>query len=597
MDTNSFYGKKTFPNASNAVEESDESAFSDSDDPDFEPTMSTTLLQEDNSFESDSSDDEDSATVSPSTDETITPVSRTRAPIWKTIQDESVSGDQIPLWKAALPDSDSISSPSTYFEYFFGAELLDRIVLESNLFSVQKDPAKAAQINKAELEKFIGSCLYMSVIKLPRSRMYWANESRIGHVADIMPRDRWEKIKASLHFNDNTNMPARDDPNRDRLFKIRPIIDQLLPKFQSLSMDQMLCVDEQMVPFKGQSCLKQYLPKKPHKWGYKIFVLCDTKGIVYNFEIYTGKINPVAGYEDLGASSNIVLQLAQVVKKNSNYLMYFDNWFSSLKLFAQLAKEGIFALGTVRSNRLSGCRFSNDTDLRKKGRGTFEEKEVGFNGIDIRAVKWYDNRGVILASTFSKARPVGTIQRWDRTKKQRVQVNYPSIVQQYNTFMGGVDLLDAFLAYYRIHIRSKKYYLRLFFHLVDLAVVNSWLLYRRDCDSLAVPRQKQKDQLAFKLALANHLCKLGRPVAGEKRGRPSFDIQQQYVSKKKRGPTKPIPDVDIRSDQVGHMPVVMATRQRCKLPLCKGQTVFKCVKCQVHLCLNKNSNCFIAFHE
>ena len=44
-----------------------------------------------------------------------------------------------------------------------------------------------------------------------------------------------------------------------------------------------------------------------------------------------------------------------------------------------------------------------------------------------------------------------------------------------------------------------------------------------------------------------------------------------------------------------HLPVVMGVRQRCKLPSSTGQTVFKCIKCQFHLCLNKNSNCFFNF--
>ena len=111
-----------------------------------------------------------------------------------------------------------------------------------------------------------------------------------------MARDRWEAIKASLHFNDNSKIPSQDDPDRDRLFKVHPVIEFFLPKFQTLPQDQMLCVDEQKVPFKGASSLKQYIPKKPHKWGYKIFILCDTKGIVYNFKIYSGKINPVVAY-------------------------------------------------------------------------------------------------------------------------------------------------------------------------------------------------------------------------------------------------------------------------------------------------------------
>ncbi|CAM4575332.1 unnamed protein product [Leuciscus chuanchicus] len=36
---------------------------------------------------------------------------------------------------------------------------------------------------------------------------------------------------------------------------------------------------------------------------------------------------------------------------------------------------------------------------------------------------------------------------------------------------------------------------------------------------------------------------------------------------------------------------------RSKFPMCTGHTSFKCTKCDVHLCLNKNKNCFCAFHE
>jgi hypothetical protein len=54
--------------------------------------------------------------------------------------------------------------------------------------------------------------------------------------------------------------------------------------------------------------------------------------------------------------------------------------------------------------------------------------------------------------------------------------------------MGGVDTLDSLLGLYRIRVRSKKYYHRIFYHVVDLAVVNSWLLYRR-----ALQQKNSKD--------------------------------------------------------------------------------------------------------
>ncbi|KAL3223997.1 hypothetical protein MRX96_027064 [Rhipicephalus microplus] len=84
-------------------------------------------------------------------------------------------------------------------------------------------------------------------------------------------------------------------------------------------------VDEQIVQFKGRSSLKQYVPSKPHKWGYKIFVLCDTHGLVYDFSIYTGNIRPVPGLPELGASSTVVLEFSRSNPVNKNYLLFFDN--------------------------------------------------------------------------------------------------------------------------------------------------------------------------------------------------------------------------------------------------------------------------------
>lgn len=159
--------------------------------------------------------------------------------------------------------------------------------------------------------------------------------------------------------------------------------------------------------------------------------------------------------------------------------------------------------------------------------------------------------------------------------------------------MGGVDALDALIAYYRIHIRSKKYYHRLFFHFVDMVIVNSWLLYRRDCESLTVPKKKQKDLLAFRTSIAQALCMQGKDLSKKKRGRPSLDVEREFEKKKHRGPATVMPTQEVRSDAVGHWPVVESERQRCKLPHCKGQTVIKCAKCTVHLCLNKNKDCLL----
>ena len=61
-----------------------------------------------------------------------------------------------------------------------------------------------------------------------------------------------------------------------------------------------------------------------------------------------------------------------------------------------------------------------------------------------------------------------------------VDVTCLSVVNLYKQFIGGVDLVDSLLALYRIPVRSKKYYHRLLWHMVDCAVVQAWLIYHQD---------------------------------------------------------------------------------------------------------------------
>ena len=513
---------------------------------------------------------------------------------WRVVQSDCQE-NKIPEWLGTLPQADSIQSPLQYFSYFFDDDLFEHIVEQSNLFAIQKDVEKPLCLTKKELEQFIGTLIYTTVFTMPRTRMYWAGSSRVSQIADIFSRTRWEIIKQNLHFNDNTRMLPADDETRDKLFKIRPLIDKLLGKFKAIPLNQMLSVDEQIVPFKGHSGLKQYNPNKPHKWGYKIFILCDSHGLVHNFEIYTGKIYPSREMPDIGPSGNIVLKLAEVIPRDKNHVLFFDNWFTSLKLLCTLHSQGIHSTGTIRSNRMGSCRLIDDKQLKIRGRGSYEEREGTVAGVSIRILKWFDNRAVTLASTFASSAPISTVSRWDKSLKKHIDVPFPNTVALYNKFMGGVDLLDGLVAYHRTKIRSKKFYHRLFFHLLDMICVNSWLLYRRDATSLGLPKKRQIDLLEFKSSIAQGLCLKGKME--KKRGRSSLSsVESSFVAKRKRGPTKAIPIKDVRTDGLGHWPEVTG-RQRCKNPKCSSKSNIICTKCKIHLCLNKHNNCFREFHQ
>ena len=148
-------------------------------------------------------------------------------------------------------------------------------------------------------------------------------------------------------FNDNSVKTVDD-----KLHKLCPVIDSINERLRLVPIEECLAVDEQIIPFKGKSSLKQYNPKKPHKWGYKVFVLSGVSGFSYNFEIFTGKSDNICAPDepDMGASSNVVVRLARIIPNFCNSKLYIDNWFNSIPLQYFMYERGILLLGTGRSN-------------------------------------------------------------------------------------------------------------------------------------------------------------------------------------------------------------------------------------------------------
>lgn len=59
------------------------------------------------------------------------------------------------------------------------------------------------------------------------------------------------------------------------------------------------------------------------------------------------------------------------------------------------------------------------------------------------------------------------------SKKTNIEINYPMLINEYIKHMGEVNLLDSQIGKYKIQFRCRKWYLHLFYHLIDVSVVNS----------------------------------------------------------------------------------------------------------------------------
>lgn len=493
------------------------------------------------------------------------------------------------------PLIDDEDEPVDYFLSMFGAESIAILTEQSNLYSVQSNPNRPLHASDNEIRQFIGILIMSGIYSFPNQRLFWAETTRVQSVASAMSRDRFLQIKKNLHAVDNTNQLDPTDPGYDRAFKVRPLLNVVKQNFLRIPKEQHLSVDEQMIPFKGRSVMKQHMPKKPHRWGYKMFVIAGGEsGICYDFTLYTGKsTNPRFGF-----CTDIVLDLCETVPRMMNHKIYTDNYFTTIRLQVELMKLGIFSVGTVRTNRLPDVALKEAKQLSRDGRGSSDHGVVKVDDVKLCATRWYDNSIVTCLSTLHGPDHADTVKRWSAREKKHINVSRPNVIKAYNQYMGGVDLSDMLISLYRINIRSKKYYMKIIFHLIDLSIVNAWLMYRRHCCQVRLASNEILSLLQFRMAIAESLLipLVVEPI--KRRGRPSAHPAPTDTksSKKRRSLTQRLPSIKARFDGLHHWPIAVS-RGRCRYPGCQGVSTIRCSKCQIRLCLNSKNNCFKKFHQ
>ena len=486
-------------------------------------------------------------------------------------------------WKDALylPDSWNDFTPLQFFFLIFDEKLLEHIVEQTNIYALQSKGTEL-KVNLIELKTYIGILMKFGLVGTQCYCDFWKNSSRYSTIADAMNQNRFKEIKSFLHFNDNSQLMPRGHPEHDKLHKIRPAIEAIRNNCLKIPQEEHQAIDEQIIPTKCHSALKQYNPKKPHKCGYKVISRAGESGFVYDFLIYTGK-SSTEDPEKVGVASSYVLKLSQDVPRNKNYKLFFDNWFSSLPLIEVLNDQGILFLSTVRSNRLKGINLREEKYMKKEGRGSFDFRvDEDSNTI---AIKWYDNKIVHLLSNYAGIEPTDLCKEWDRRVTHTVEVARPFAVNEYNKFIGGVDLADMLIELYHIDLKSRKWYTRIFFYLLDMSIVNAWLLYRR---VQSVKNVKSISLFDFKEDVSYSLM----TSTQAKRGRPTDS--KECVKKKRNISCHPADSV--RLDEKAHWPEWVDQPQRCKKCM-KAQSNVICSKCGVALCFTKNRNCYLIYHK
>ncbi|XP_034085347.1 uncharacterized protein LOC117554886 [Gymnodraco acuticeps] len=219
-------------------------------------------------------------------------------------------------------------------------------------------------------------------------------------------------------------------------------------------------------------------------------------------------------------------------------------------------------------------------------------------------------------SSFAGPHPVQNIQRWDEANKTYVEVEafHCGYVQQVHV-MGGMDLLDSFTAKYKFPMKSRRWYVYIFWHTIILAVINAWLLYKRDCRALKMAKQEILKRRLLQADLASSLILVNTtPMKTPKRGRlssgngsPAATVTSRspLIAQKRpssgdgsppnRAPSKRSqPPLAVRKDLVAHFPG--KTKRGCSRHCSKGYTNTQCTKYDVRLCFSDDRNRFLDYH-
>ena len=429
-----------------------------------------------------------------------------------------------------------------YFGLLFPDTLFKLICDETNRYAVQHN--RLADITVPEIKAFLGLVLAMGIHRLPRIRDYWDRHwvVNVQQFTQIFTRQRFMHIWSNLHVVNNDEAVPRTDPAHDRLFKVRPIVKKLQETFcENYAPGQNISVDESMVRFKGRSTMKQYMPLKPIKRGFKVWsASCACCGYLLSFQIYSGK----EGGQEKGLAHRVVTDLVADQFCHRNHIVYVDNFFTSLPLLEDLESKGILLCGTYRTNRTGFPKELQDRTLLK---GMVRGDSVARHKENTTCTVWIDKRPVYVVSNAFP--PDSTTVKRKNADGSTSQVSCPAVVANYNRCMGGVDLTDQLKGSYGFNRKSKKWWFRLFFHLFDLAATNSFVLYRHDYREQWHPplRYRPQQQLQFRCQLADNLV-------------------NHFSARKQRGPAVKTPIVSLTPSghKVADLRKIGVTRGRCE---------------------------------
>lgn len=322
---------------------------------------------------------------------------------------------------------------------------------------------------------FIAVALLMARNGRPRIAENWSSDPLLSCpvYSAIMSKDRYVQILNTMHFCDN-GIRTRGD----RLSKIKMVLKEIRKNFRdAMRPFENIVVDETLCLCKGPLNFRQYLESKRHRFGMKLFVICDVKtGYILDFVVYVGTGTKLNLYSpNIGICGGVVKTLMKPYL-NKGHTLFTEHKFTSPILAKYLLRHKTNTIGTVRKNRRGMPNLK-----RKLKSGEFESSHAK----QILALKWMDRSDeVYVLSTCAEARLID-VEQCDRNVSEPVQK--PECIVRFNNCMYSADKSEVLIRSFDTLNSTLKWYKKLFFHLIDLSVLNAHSLYKTTTGKHTIP--------------------------------------------------------------------------------------------------------------
>jgi hypothetical protein len=355
-----------------------------------------------------------------------------------------------------------------------------------------------------------------------------------------MSLERFESILTCVNFCDHWNLSQEEFQRKNSeyvFWQIEELVGLANANSQAyFRVGHRIDIDEAVIPWKGRHKARCYNGKKPWKFHFKKFMCNDADtGYNYNFYYYGGKDETRP--DDTPATTWPVVKLLSSTSPSlhhKNHLVALDNWFTSSRSAAWLARHGFQSVGTIGPTKLSlvtprrqvgfpaGGIFKKAA-TRNRGaylvhKGNLLHGDGGRS--DCWVTAWQDRHPVHVLSTYPPT--AGWCKRKVKVNNQFVEGEWPrpTVVHHYNKSMGGTDLHDQRVAYYRSCVKSKRWQVRLLTDMFTSLMQNAFILFKSYHD-----KNKKYDSRQFIESLLQEIAEHARPSDSSDSSDSEQDLQ------------------------------------------------------------------------